>query len=140
MTILMSLVFALYAETELSEPKPSMVQPRQIVFSISSEDEKHINHVLSTANNVLKFYRPENVEMVIVGYAGGIEGLLSKHPKTAERVASLMLYDVVFIACGNTMRTKKIEPSELIEDTQIVTAGIAEIIERVKAGWTYIKL
>lgn len=136
----MSLTLMLFAETEFSEPKPSMEAPRQILFSISSSDQKDINHVLSTANNVLKFYGPENVEMRIVAYAGGIEGVLSKHAKTAERVASLMLYDVVFIACGNTMRTKKIDKAELIEDTEIVTAGIAEVIERVKAGWIYIKL
>lgn len=138
--ILMSLTLVLFAETEFSEPKPSMEAPRQILFSISSADEKDINHVLSTANNVLKFYGPENVEMRIVAYAGGIEGVLSKHTKTAERVNSLMLYDVVFIACGNTMRTKKIDEAELIEETEIVTAGIVEVIERVKAGWIYIKL
>ncbi len=137
--ILMSLTLLLFAETEFSEPKPSMVAPRQIVFSINSADIDEINHVLGSANNVLKFYGPEKVEMEIVAYAGGIEAVLSKHAKTAERVASLMLYDVVFVACGNTMRTKEIKEAELIEGTEIVTAGIVEIIERVTAGWVHIK-
>ncbi len=138
--VLVSLVMTLFSETEFSEPVPSILEPRQIVLSISKGDEESVNHVLSTANNVLKFYGPEKVQMEIVAYSGGIEGVLKKHSKTAERVRSLMLYEVTFVACGNTMRTKKIAESELIEGTETVTAGIVEIIERVKAGWTYIKL
>lgn len=36
------------------------------------------------------------------------------------------------------MRTKNIKEEELIEDTVIVTAGIVEMIERVKEGWVNI--
>jgi len=138
--LLMTMALVLFAETEFSEPIPSMMEPRKIVFTISSGDEKDVNHVLSTANNVLKFYGPEKVNMVIVAYAGGIDGVLKKHAKTAERVRSLMLYEVVFIACDNTMRTRHIEHSELIDGTEVVTAGIVEVVERVQDGWIYIKL
>ena len=129
----------LLADTEFAEPAPSLDAPRQIVFSVTSGDPAAINHVLSSANNVLKFYGPEKVQMEIVAYSGGIRAVLKKDPKIAERVRTLMLYDVVFVACGNTMRTKKISASELIEGTEVVTAGIVEMIERVKSGWTYIK-
>ncbi|PHR53911.1 MAG: hypothetical protein COA44_14930 [Arcobacter sp.] len=138
--LLISLSLMLFSETEFSEPIPSMMEPRKIVFTISSENKKEINHVLSTANNVLKFYGPEKVNMTIVAYSGGIEGVLKKNSKIAERVRSLMMYEVVFIACDNTMSTRDIEHSELIEGTQIVTAGIVEVIERVQDGWIYIKL
>jgi len=138
--LLISLSLILFAETEFSEPIPSMLEPRKIVFSISSGEDKDINHVLSTANNVLKFYGPENVNMVIVAYAGGIEGVLKHNTKIAERVRTLMMYEVVFVACDNTMRTRHIDHSGLIEGTQIVTAGIVEIIERVQDEWIYIKL
>ncbi|MCJ7765888.1 MAG: hypothetical protein MUP09_08115 [Thiovulaceae bacterium] len=37
------------------------------------------------------------------------------------------------------MRTKKIEEKELIDGSEVVTAGIVEMIERVKSGWTYIR-
>jgi intracellular sulfur oxidation DsrE/DsrF family protein len=87
----------------------------------------------------LKFYRPENVEMRIVAYSHGIRAVLSKEKAIAVRVDALMQYGVVFVACGNTMRTKKIKESELIDGTEVVTAGIVEMIERVKSGWTYIK-
>ncbi len=140
--ILMAIVLLagiLGADTELAEPKPAFDNPRQIVFSVTEGDDKAINHVLSSANNVLKFYGPENVEMRIVAYSGGIRTLLKKEKAIAVRVDALMQYGVVFVACGNTMRTKKIDKSELIDGSEVVTAGIVEMIERVKSGWTYIK-
>jgi intracellular sulfur oxidation DsrE/DsrF family protein len=139
LTGIIMLVTMLGADTQLAEPKPSFDNPRQIVFSVTEGDDKAINHVLSSANNVLKFYGPENVEMRIVAYSGGIRTLLKKEKAIAVRVDALMQYGVVFVACGNTMRTKKIDKSELIEGSEVVTAGIVEMIERVKSGWTYIK-
>lgn len=130
---------ASYAETQFAEPKPAIDNPRKIIFSITAGDNESINHVLSSANNVLKFYGPENVEMEIVAYYHGIRTLLKSEKDISVRVKALMQYDVKFVACGNTMRTKKIEPSQLTEGTEIVTAGIVELIERVKSGSTYIR-
>ncbi|MDP3588185.1 MAG: DsrE family protein [Sulfuricurvum sp.] len=137
--ILMLFVISSFAETQFAEPKPSIDHPRQIVFCITSADDESINHVLSSANNVLKFYGPEKVEMEIVAYYHGIRALLKSEKEIAVRVNALMQYDVKFIACGNTMETKKIKPTELIEGSEIVTAGIVEMLERVKSGWIYIK-
>lgn len=130
---------SLFAETEFAEPKPSIDNPRQFVFPITNGDDESINHVLSSANNVLKFYGPEKTELVIVAYSKGIRALLKKEKDIAVRVRSLMTYDVEFIACGNTMTTKKIKEDELIEDVEVVTAGIVELIERQKRGWIYIR-
>jgi intracellular sulfur oxidation DsrE/DsrF family protein len=54
-------------------------------------------------------------------------------------VEALMTYEVEFIACGNTMKTLKIDKSELIDDVEIVTAGIVELIERQLRGYIYIR-
>lgn len=129
----------LRADTQFAEPKPSFDNPRKVVFSITGASDAEIHHVLSSANNVLKFYGPANVHMRIVAYYHGIRALLKKEKDIAVRVDALMQYDVEFVACGNTMRTKNIKPDELIEGSEIVTAGIVEMIERVKDGWVYIK-
>lgn len=128
----------LYAETVFAEPKPNILEPRKIVFSIKSADKEEINHVLSAANNVLKFYGPENVKMRIVAYYHGIKSLLKSEVETSKRISALMQLDVEFVACGNTMRTKNIKEDALVEDVEIVTAGIVEMTERVKEGWIYI--
>ena len=126
------------ADTEFAQPKPSFENPRKIIFSIKSADDEEIHHVLSSANNVLKFYGPSNVQMRIVAYYHGIKALLKANKEIAVRVDALMQYEVEFVACGNTLETKKIKKEELIEDVEIVTAGIVEIIEKVHEGWVNI--
>jgi intracellular sulfur oxidation DsrE/DsrF family protein len=131
------------ADTEFAKPLPTIESPRQFVFPITTDDENEISHVLSSASNVMKFYGPEKCEVAIVCYSKGIKAVL----KTAhffdkdiqKRVRSLMTYDVEFIACHNTLKTYKIDKKELVKGVELVTAGIVELIERQKRGWTYIR-
>jgi len=134
--VFLSMCVLAFGETEFAEPIPAIDNQRQIVFSIKQEADIH--HVLSTANNVLKFYGPENVQMRIIAYAGGLKTLEKVHKEIALRVKALMLLEVEFVACGNTMRTKNIKEEDLVEGSEIVTAGVVEIIERVKEGWVNI--
>jgi len=139
----MGLVFLLSfmsAETEFADPQPSLENPRKFVFPITKNERREINHILSSANNVIKFYGPEKVEVVIVAYSKGIEAVMNhKDIEIKKRVKALMTYEVEFIACGNTMQTLKIDKSELIDGTEIVTAGIVELIERQLRGYIYIR-
>ena len=135
---LLSMCLVLVAETEFADPKPSMFEQRKILFSINSAEDKKIHALLSTANNVLKFYGVENVHMRVVAYADGMKMLIQRHKDIALRVKALSLLNVEFVACGNTMRTKHIKKEELIEDTEIVTAGVAELVERSVDGWVHI--
>lgn len=127
-----------YGDIRLAEPVPSIDKPREVVLGVSSGDDETIQHVLSTANNVLKFYGPEKVHMRIVAYYHGIRTVLKREKEFAPRVDALQQYGVEFVACGNTMRTKNIQPDELINGVEIVSAGIAEIIERSAEGAVYI--
>ena len=132
------------AETELAEPKPSMVNPRKFVFPITSADENDISHVLSSVSNVVKFYGVDKCEVVIVAYSKGIKSVLQKSDffdkDIQKRLKSLMMYDTVeFIACKNTMTTHDIKEKELLKDVEVVTAGIVEIIERQLGGYVYVR-
>ena len=128
------------AETEFADPKPSMDNPRKFVFPITTWNRAEVNHILGSANNVIKFYGVDNTEVVIVAYSQGIKALLNHHDnKIRKRVKSLMTYDVEFIACQNTMTTLKIDKKELIDGVEVVTAGIVELIERQLRGYIYIR-
>lgn len=139
--LLFTLSFSfILAETELSEPIPAIDNPRQIIFSIPNGDTNEINRILSTVNNVMKFYRPENTEIVIVAYGQGLKSLLKKGDSNIrKRIEALMTYDVEFIACGNTMKTLKIDEKQLLDDISFATAGIVEIIERKLSGFSYVQ-
>ena len=126
------------ADTEFADPKPSIENPRKFVFPISEGTDDAINHVLNSANNVMKFYGPEKCEVCIVAYSKGIKAVI-KNRSFSKRVKSLMTYDVEFIACRNTMHTLKIKKENLLDGVEIVTAGIVELIERQLRDWIYIR-
>ena len=126
------------AETEFASPKPAMDNPRQLIFSIPTADDKEVNRIISTINNVIKFYGVENTEVAVVAYGQGLKSLLKKgDAATRKRIEALMTYDVEFIACGNTMRTLHIDKKDLLDDIGFATAGIVEIIERKLQGFSY---
>lgn len=129
----------MFGDTEFAEPKPSFANPRQIVFAITEDSPHALDHILSVANNVLEFYGTDNVEMEIVAYSIGIKLLLKSEKEIAKRVDALMQSNVVFVACHNTMKTKNIKEEDLVEGSVVVTAGVVELLERVKSGWIYIK-
>lgn len=136
--ILIMMISVLSAETEFAKPKPAMDNPRQLIFSIPSYDLKEVNRIISTVNNIIKFYGVENTEVVIVAYGQGLKSLLKKGDvDLRKRIEALMTYDVEFIACGNTMRTLHIDKKDLLEDISFATAGLVEIIERKLQGYSY---
>ena len=138
--ILTLFITTLTSETEFASPKPSLEHPRKFVFPITRWDRRAINHILGSANNVIKFYGVDNTEVVIVAYSQGIKALLKNgNLRIKKRIKSLMTYDVEFIACGNTMKTLKIKKDELIDGVEVVTAGIVELIERQLRGYIYIR-
>lgn len=137
--VTMMAVSSMWGDVRLAEPYPSIDKPREVVMGISHGDDESIHHALSTANNVLKFYGPEKVHIRVVAYYHGIRTLLKSEKEIAVRVHALQQYGVEFVACGNTMETKKIHESALIGDVEIVSAGIAEVIERATEGAFYIQ-
>jgi len=138
--VFLLLVSFVKAETQFADPKPSMENPRKFIFPITTWDRREINHILGSANNVIKFYGVDNCEVVIVAYSQGIKALLKHHDNNIrKRVKSLIAYDVEFIACGNTMKTLKIDKKELIDGVEVVTAGIVELIERQLRVYIYIR-
>jgi len=145
MVILMVVMFAfVLAETELSEPKPSMLNPRKFVFPITTADEGEISHLLSSVSNVVKFYGVDKCEVVIVAYSKGIKSVLKSSDffdkDIQKRLKALMMYESIeFIACKNTMNTYEIQKRDLLNEVEVVTAGIVEIIERQLNGYIYVR-
>jgi intracellular sulfur oxidation DsrE/DsrF family protein len=136
--LLGSVVPAIAADTVVGLPKPGWDNPRKILLQLTSDEPRHVNNVLYNAVNMQKFYGQDNVRVAIVAYAGGVRALLAAQSPVAERVASLRSYDVEFLACGNTLETIGRSAADLLPGVEVVTAGIAEIVERQLQGWHYI--
>lgn len=121
----------------LSDPQPTMDNPRRILLSLNIKDEGAVNSLLYNVINIQKYYGQDNLEIAVLGWGQGVRMLL-KDSAVKSRIESQMQYDIQFIACGNTLSTIGIDPSNLIDGVQLVKAGLPEIVERELAGWSII--
>lgn len=113
----------------------------KIVIQISTADEVTRTTALNNAVNLQKRYGLDDAKVEVVAYGPGLT-ILTKQSKSAERVKSLAMQNIVFSACNNTM--KKIEKKtgkkpELVEGVGIVPSGAARIVELQMQGYSYLR-
>ena len=75
----------------------------------------------------------------MVCFGKGIDMLLNTDGPLAERIAKDKASGVEFAVCQNTLRARKLTPSDLLPSATTVDSGVAEIVRRQEAGWAYIK-
>jgi len=124
----------LAAQTVMAEPEPDFDNPRQIVVSLSEKDDKRVNAVLNNVMNIQKAYGTDNVKLAVVAYGPGIWAVLKDSPVRA-RVESMLLYDIEFVACGNTLDSIHQTQDNTINGVGWARAGLVEIVERRLSGW-----
>jgi uncharacterized protein len=59
--------------------------------------------------------------------------------KQAKNIAELKAKGVVFTACENTLRERKIDKTEVVFEAIFVPSGIIEIVMKQEKGWSYLK-
>ncbi len=121
------------------ESKPFAEQ--RIVLQISDPIPMKQTLVLNVANNLIKHYGVDKVDVEIVAFGPGLR-LLLKDNANANRIQGLVDNGVRFSACSNTIRafTKKLgEEPRLNKHAIKVSAGVVRIIDLVGRGYTLIK-
>jgi intracellular sulfur oxidation DsrE/DsrF family protein len=86
----------------------------RLLIQVSEDSIDKMNSALNTARNVQHTFGPENIEEV-----------------TTEGTR--------IVACEIAMRTHKLRPSDMLEQVRYVPSGVAEIVEKQTAGWSYIR-
>lgn len=133
--LLISLSILQVAMADDLEPK------HKVVIQVSTDDVGTQTIALNNAVNLQKLYGVDNIEVEIVGYGPGLS-LLTKNNSQHDRVKSLSVQNIRFSACGNTMdkiAQKTGKRPELTEGVEIVTAGVARILELQEQGYTYVR-
>jgi len=112
----------------------------RVVFHVNVADEERWQEVLTNVENVQKAFGAAHVEIEVVAHGAGIGLVERKNVALRDRVATIEKTGPVFAACTNTMKKKHLTADDLTAGVEIVDSGVAELIRRQEAGWTYIKL
>jgi len=124
-----------------ASPESKPFAEKRIVLQISDSDPFKQTLVLNVANNLVKHYGQDAVDIEIVAFGPGLR-LLFKENANVGRIDGLTNSGVQFSACQNTVRgmAKKLghEP-ELNPSATHVSAGVVRIIDLVGQGYQLIK-
>ena len=109
----------------------------------------HINESVQKAPAVLHNIANEldaepNTKIVLVAHGPGIDFLLkgAKDPKGnpfTPEIETLGMRGVEFRVCNNTLKSRHIDPSKVVQDAKIVPSGVAEIAKLESQGYVYLK-
>ncbi len=137
-SIFVQLVFAASllaaaAPAALAEPaKPS------VLIQVSDSDTKTWNQALNVVKNVQAEYGKDKVDIELVVFGNG-SGLLKFDSPLANRIDDTLASGASVAMCENTMKGQKLTKADMHPKIGYVKAGIIEIIEKSKQGWTVVR-
>ena len=114
----------------------------KIVLQISDGDPFKQTLVLNVANNLVKAYGPDKVDIQIVAFGPGLRLLFADNANKGRIKALADSADVGFHACVNTIRnmSKKLGHKPAINPLATTDSpGVVRIVELVKKGYTLVK-
>ncbi|MEP2775926.1 MAG: DsrE family protein [Luteolibacter sp.] len=118
-------------------------KPHKIVFQVVMDGPEKWEGAFRNVENVIKELGAETTEIEVVAHSKGLGMLLAKtyaeHPEMKEKLDELHANGVVFVACENTMKRKGVEKKDLVEIATTVPSGVAEVVLKQEAGYSYIK-
>ncbi len=103
------------------------------------EGEKQWTGVLNNVKNVREALGAEATEVIVIAHSNGLEMLVAKDNPLAARIKELADAGVVFAACENTMKKENVTKSDLLPSATTVDSGVAEVVRKQEAGWSYVK-
>jgi uncharacterized protein len=109
-----------------------------VVIQISENNPAIWNLALNNAKNIQQELGKDNVNIEIVAYGPGI-AMLAFDSEVAPRLKQASADNIALLACGNTMKSRKLTEKDMDNHIRVVPAGVVEIMNRQREGWSYIK-
>jgi len=138
--VLLTLLVSPFLGSQAMAAKKSMADAK-IVLQISDPNPFKQTLVLNVANNLVKAYGRDLVDIEIVAFGPGLRLLFAENVNKG-RISALAGSGVTFSACENTSRNmgKKLGHLPALNSNAVtVSAGVVRIIDLVKKGYILIK-
>ncbi|MEV8181458.1 DsrE family protein [Specibacter sp. NPDC078692] len=109
-----------------------------VIHTVGPLEQDTLTGILRSATNARAALTPgTGIEVVVQG--PGVKLLATNSPAT-EAVKSARQLDVSVLACGNSMRSARLEEKDLAPGIGMVPAAIAHLTQRQWDGWAYARL
>jgi intracellular sulfur oxidation DsrE/DsrF family protein len=114
------------------------------VLHLDVDEQSVMAGVLDRAEAILTAYAGQGFQVEVVANAAGLNLLRADKSAYAERVRAMMdkYPNLTFVACANSIRRLREQGIQvlLIDRTHARETAIDHIVDRLREGWTYIKI
>ena len=133
---LIALLLSFFVLTQINGQQNSPVH--KVVIQLNTADTASWSGVIGNIKNIQKVW-PNNLNIEVVVHGKALNFLVKNRSHLALEIDTLVKNGVCFNACENTMQKHSINKDMLLPNVTIVSSGIAEIILKQEAGWSYLK-
>jgi intracellular sulfur oxidation DsrE/DsrF family protein len=110
----------------------------KVVVQLNTSDTLVWHGALKNISN-LQTALGANTQIELVAHGSGISILIDGKTTQKAKIAELAATGVLFKACENTIRERKIDRNTLLPQSGTVPSGVAEVVLKQEAGWAYLK-
>ena len=109
-----------------------------VVLQVSDDNPKTWSQALNVVKNIQSVYGKDKVDIEVVVFGLGA-GMLKLDSPLANRIDETLATGAQVSMCENTMKGQKLTRDDMYPRIGYVPAGVIEIIEKQKQGWTVIR-
>ncbi|MEN9730349.1 MAG: hypothetical protein RLZ91_1467 [Bacteroidota bacterium] len=110
----------------------------KVVVQLNSSDTLVWHGALKNISN-LQTALGASTQIELVAHGAGISILVDGKSTQKAKIAELAASGVLFKACENTIRERKIDRATILPQAGTVPSGVAEVVLKQEAGWAYLK-
>ena len=123
--------------TAQTTPSVQNLKKYKIVIQLTNGDTAVHRATVKQIFNALA--AAPNSKIEVVCHNNGISFLQTAKTFQGDKIKELKGKGVVFVACENTLRERKIDKTEIVPEAGFVPAGIIEVVDKQTKGWSYLK-
>jgi intracellular sulfur oxidation DsrE/DsrF family protein len=131
---ILSLIIAIFAVFAAQAQNPV----HKVVIQLNTSDTLVWHGALKNISN-LQAALGKTTQIELVAHGSGIGILIDGKTTQKAKVAELAAMGVLFKACENTIRERKIDRATILTQAATVPSGVAEVVLKQEAGWAYLK-
>lgn len=128
-------VLMIFSFLAFSGPKPK----HRVVVQLNSGDTLVWAATLKNLANLHQALGEGQTEIELVAHGAGIGVLIQNKSTQKAQVEALSAKGVLFKACENTIRERKIDKASLFSTAGFVPSGVAEVVLKQEQGYSYLK-
>ena len=115
------------------------METHRVVFHLDESNKARTDLVLGNLVNLLADLKPEALEVELVANASGILTFLKSDNPHADQIRGLASQGVRFCLCANSMRQHGLPKDMFLDEAEVVSSGVGELVRKQTLGWAYIR-